>query len=173
MIYWINGAYGVGKSTLAEFLNAKNPKSFIFDAEAVGNAVRDNLPRELFKGYIFEEYDMWFTLIVKLLVEITSKYDGDIYIPMTLVYPDSFSKIKIPLENKKISIKHILLVSDYPTIHKRILNRGEEEDCWCIQNIDLCLENQKEFTDVIRIESINKEVYEIALELEKLLVNKN
>ena len=32
MIYWINGAYGVGKSTVAEQLRAKLPKAHIFDA---------------------------------------------------------------------------------------------------------------------------------------------
>ena len=46
MIYWINGAYGVGKSTVAEQLRAKLPKAHIFDAEEVGNAVRDNYPEE-------------------------------------------------------------------------------------------------------------------------------
>lgn len=44
MIYWINGAYGVGKSTVAETLQKKLAKAHIFDAEEVGNAVRDNLP---------------------------------------------------------------------------------------------------------------------------------
>ena len=58
MIIWINGPYGVGKSSLAENLHERNPHSFIFDAEAVGNAVRDNLPKELFNGYIFESYPL-------------------------------------------------------------------------------------------------------------------
>ncbi len=171
MIYWINGPYGIGKSTLAEYLHNLNPNSFIFDSETVGNAVRDNLPSQLFKGYIFEEYDLWFKFIIELLIEISSNYDGDIYVPMTLVKPESFSKIKIPLEDKGIKVKHILLVADYQTIKKRILKRGEDENCWCIQNIDLCLNNQKEFVDVIRIETINKTVSDIALELKNILDN--
>lgn len=171
MIYWINGAYGVGKSTFAEYLHKKNPNSFIFDAEAVGNAVRENMPKELFNGYIFEGYELWFKTIVNLLIEITSKYDGDIYVPMTLVYPDSFAKIKIPLEDKGLKVKHILLVSNYQTVHDRILKRGETEDCWCMQNIELCLNNQKEFVDVIRIESIDKDLEALSKELEKILLN--
>lgn len=173
MIYWINGAYGVGKTTFAEYLYKNNPNSFIFDAESVGNAVRDNLPKTLFKGYIFEEYDLWFDTIIKLLLEITSKFDGDVYVPMTLIYPDSFARIKIPLEDKGIKVKHILLVSDYQTIHDRILKRGEEENCWCIQNINLCLNNQKDFVDVIRLESIGKDVETLAKELENTLANCN
>ena len=34
-------------------------KSYIFDPEAVGNAVRDNHPQELIFSYIFEDYELW------------------------------------------------------------------------------------------------------------------
>ena len=44
MIIWISGAYGVGKSTLAEAMAAKMETAHIFDAEEVGNAVRENYP---------------------------------------------------------------------------------------------------------------------------------
>ena len=54
MIYWINGAYGVGKSTVAEYLKKKLNKAHIFDAEEVGNAIRDNYPEESKHSVIFE-----------------------------------------------------------------------------------------------------------------------
>ena len=164
-VYFINGPYGVGKSTLADKLHELNPNSFIFDAEEVGNSVRDNLPKELFNGYIFEGYELWFKHIADLLIEISTKYTFDIYIPMTLVYKDSLNKIKKLVSNYDIEIKHILLESDYKTIHDRILKRGEEESCWCMQNINLCLNNQKEFSDAIRIKSVGKTVDELAKEV--------
>ena len=52
-VVWINGPYGVGKSALADKLHELNPNSFIFDAEEVGNAVRENMPKELFAGVYF------------------------------------------------------------------------------------------------------------------------
>lgn len=45
MIYWINGAYGVGKSTVAEQLRAKLPKAHIFDAEEVSMLSGTIIPR--------------------------------------------------------------------------------------------------------------------------------
>lgn len=42
MIIWISGAYGVGKSALAEALAEKIEDALVFDAEKVGNAVRRN-----------------------------------------------------------------------------------------------------------------------------------
>jgi deoxyadenosine/deoxycytidine kinase len=44
MIIWISGPYGVGKSTLAEAMAVKMKNALIFDAEEVGNAVRENYP---------------------------------------------------------------------------------------------------------------------------------
>ena len=162
MIIWINGPYGVGKSTLAGFLHAENPNSFIFDAEAVGNAVRDNLPKNRFNGYIFEGYPMWFTMCATLLNDIADNFSGDIYVPMTLVWKDSFPKIAVPLTEHGHAVKHILLTSSYDTIHDRILARGEDETCWCMQNIRLCLEQQSSFENVIRIESCGATVEELA-----------
>lgn len=155
MILWIDGAYGVGKSTLSEELVKLDTNLFIFDAEAVGNAVRDNMPKCLFNGYIFEGYDLWFKTIVELLKEITSSYGGDILVPMTLIKVDSFDKIATPLQKVGVEVKHLLLDADYDRIKGRILNRGEDEDCWCIQNINLCLTNQKAFKNVYRVNTVD------------------
>ena len=55
MIIWLSGPYGVGKSTLVEAMVAKMKNALIFNAEEVGNAVRDNYP-DCPYGYIFEDY---------------------------------------------------------------------------------------------------------------------
>lgn len=169
MIIWINGPYGVGKSSLAENLHERNPHSFIFDAETVGNAIRDNLPKELFNGYTFERYPLWFTTCAELLADIAHRYDGDIYVPMTLVFSDSFEKIERPLKERNIRISHILLESSRQIVHDRILARGEDEDCWCMRHIDLCLKQQNDFGNVIRIASHGKSVSELAMDVEKAI----
>lgn len=173
MIIWINGPYGVGKSSLAEKLHECNQHSFIFDAEAVGNAVRDNLPKELFNGYIFEGYPLWLDVCAGLLVDIADRYDGDVYVPMTLVFADSFEKIMRPLKERDVCVKHILLESSSQIIHDRILNRGEPEDCWCMRHIDLCLKQQSDFENVIRIASYGKSVSELAMEVLRILSHEN
>lgn len=171
MILWIDGPYGVGKSTFAEELSKLNKNSFIFDAEEVGNAVRGNMPKELFKGYIYEEYELWFKTIVELLKEISSKYYGDVFVPMTLTKADSFDKIAIPLKNSGVKITHLLLEADYETVKNRILARGEEENCWCIRNINLCLENQKTFSEVNRINTVNLSSKDLAIKINKNILN--
>ena len=69
MIYWINGPYGVGKTTIAKILKERPNKAYIFDPELVGNAIRDNYPNEMFKE-TFEKYPLWLETNYKLLSDI-------------------------------------------------------------------------------------------------------
>ena len=92
MIIWINGAYGVGKTTIEELLKDELHPSFIFDPEAVGNGIRDNYPEELFCE-TFEQYDIWLKTCYEMLKDISSHYDGTIIVPMTLLFDKSYQWI--------------------------------------------------------------------------------
>ena len=165
MIIWIDEAYGVGKSTLAEKLHELLPNSFIFDAENVGNAVRDNMPRSIYYGETFEEYPLWFHVCNELLTELNDQFDGVILVPMTLMRQESFARFAEPLRGQGIEIVHVLLESSREIIHDRILERGESEDCWCMRHIDECLSAQQQFEDVIRVQSIDQTADELAKEI--------
>ncbi|MDR3598044.1 hypothetical protein [Clostridium sp.] len=47
MIIWINGAFGSGKSTIAELLHSKIELSHIYDSEQVGYFLGDSFPTEM------------------------------------------------------------------------------------------------------------------------------
>ena len=162
MIIWIDGAYGVGKSTLAEKLHALLPNSFIFDAENVGNAVRDNMPQSVYYSETFEGYPLWFHICNELLTELTDRFDGVVLVPMTLMRRESFARFAEPLRDQGIEIVHMLLESSREIIHDRILERGENEDCWCMRHIDDCLSAQQHFEDVIRVPSLGQTADELA-----------
>lgn len=133
MIIWISGAYGVGKSTLAEAMAARMENARIFDAEEVGNAVRENYPSCPY-GYIFEDYPLWAEFCFLLLKDIHERFHENLLVPMTLLREKSYDLIQ-RLRNAGIKTELIILVADYKTICDRILMRGEDEDCWCMKNI--------------------------------------
>ena len=54
MIYWINGAYGVGKSTIAECLKKKLTKAHIFDAEEVERLISKEQADRLRAKYFYK-----------------------------------------------------------------------------------------------------------------------
>mgnify|MGYP002863801229 CR=1 FL=1 len=169
MIIWIDGAYGVGKSTLAEKLHELLPNSFIFDAENVGNAVRDNMPQSVYYSETFEGYPLWFHVCNELLTELSGRFDGVILVPMTLMRQESFARFAEPLRSKGIEIVHVLLESSIEIIHDRILERGESEDCWCMRHIEDCLSAQQHFEDVIRVQSVGQTADELAKEVVQAL----
>lgn len=136
MIIWISGAYGVGKSTLAEALAERLEHSFIFDAEEVGNAVRGNYP-DCPYGYIFEDYPLWSEFCYRLLKDIHDTFQKNILVPMTLVRGASYEKIIRTLSRDGIETHFIVLEASYESVHDRILARGEEEGCWCMENIEM------------------------------------
>lgn len=138
MIVWISGAYGVGKSTLAEAMAARLENALVFDAEEVGNAVRGNYPNCPY-GYIFEDYPLWGEFCCLLLKDIHDRFRRDILVPMTLMRQGSYRIIQ-RLKDDGIETELVILEADEQTIHDRILQRGEEEGCWCMEHIALARE---------------------------------
>ena len=162
MIIWISGAYGVGKSTLAEAMAAKMENALIFDAEEVGNAVRGNYP-DCPYGYIFEDYPLWGEFCYMLLKDVHEKFHKDILVPMTLLRRDSYGIID-KLNRDGIDTHLIVLEADYQTVHDRILSRGEEEGCWCMENIELAREGSAALPG-IHIQTDDKNVDELCDEV--------
>lgn len=155
MIIWINGPYGVGKSTLAEELQRRIEDSFLFDAEKVGNAVRDNMPQRFFRE-TFEEFPVWHETCYQLLKELDAMDVGCVIVPMTLIMPESETAILQKLRRDHVDIVHVMLYSNNETIRDRILLRGEEENCWCMRQIARCINAQRDYPCDIRLESVGK-----------------
>ena len=44
MILWVNGAYGIGKTSVCNELQNRLPVSHLFDPEAIGDVSRNVLP---------------------------------------------------------------------------------------------------------------------------------
>ncbi len=134
MIIFLSGPYGVGKSAAAEVL-APRLNAMIFDAEAVGNAVRGSYP-DWPCGAVFEDYSLWADFCAALLKDLHLRYGRDILVPMTLMRPSSRTNLIDRLTAQDILTRLIVLTASRQTVHDRILRRGEDENCWCMQHID-------------------------------------
>nr|WP_324254793.1 AAA family ATPase [Enterococcus sp. BWT-B8] len=108
MIIWINGAFGSGKTTIAELLNKAIKKSCIYDPENIGIFFMKNLPREI-QLDDFQDYPEWRQWNLHLLLKLATEYDGDIIVPMTLYREDYFSEVIGGLKKSGIRMEHFQL----------------------------------------------------------------
>lgn len=115
--------------------------------------------------HYFEGYPLWRELNCKLLKDISSKYDGDIIVPMTLVLDVSYTEIIQRLTDGGISVGYVILDGDRQTIHDRIIKRGEDEECWCMNNIQTCLDAQCGDMRAEHINTVGRTPGEIADEI--------
>jgi deoxyadenosine/deoxycytidine kinase len=64
MIIFINGSFGVGKSSVAELLIKKVPNSLLFDAEEIGYMLR-KIYKHIDNPEDFQDFPAWRDLTVK------------------------------------------------------------------------------------------------------------
>ncbi len=64
-----------------------------------------------------------------------------------------------------VKVKYVILDADYLTVHDRIIARGEKEGCWCMQNIDMCLDTLQSDRHAVHIDTREKSPEQIAEEI--------
>ena len=165
MIYWLNGAYGVGKTTVAEALKPLLKNAHICDPECTGDAIRDSYPDVLFRD-TFEQYPLWTETVFGILKDLAARYDGDVIAPMTLLREESYEAIVKRLKDCGVPIRYLFLDADAETLRHRMVDLGREEpDSWCVAHIPACLKAQAEDRRAIHIDTLGKTPQEIAREI--------
>lgn len=144
MIILVNGAFGVGKTTVAERLQSEIHNSMIYDPEMVGYLLREMLPPEIKKqespGGDFQDYHLWRTMVVDTAKHLKAQYGKHLIVPMTIRNHSYFTYIIEGFEALDSDTYSFCLTASKETIHNRLLSRGEEPGNWCFQQTDGCLE---------------------------------
>ena len=168
MIIWINGAFGSGKSSVADVINKRIDNSFVYDPEDVGQFLWRVFPDEMSRKGNFQHINMWREFNYKILKHINDNYSGTIIAPMTIYIKQYYDEIIGSLINDGVIVKHFILTATKQTILSRLLKRGCDENNWTAQHIDVCLNAYA--TDILK-EKINTEdrsVDDIATEIIEL-----
>lgn len=170
MIVMINGAFGVGKTSVANELLRKFDGAMLFDPEVVGFMLRHIIPEDVKLQHEqtgdFQDLDMWKPLTVEVARQLRETYDNDLIVPMTIYNKDFFNVIHSGFLQIDPETYHFCLTAQKETIHKRLIERGEEEGNWCFAQTDKCLEGFEDpcfdkfiSTDEIGIEAISDFIY--------------
>ncbi|WP_077619821.1 AAA family ATPase [Bacillus sinesaloumensis] len=160
MIVMINGAFGVGKTTVSNELVKVIENSMLYDPEEVGFMLRNVLPKEVKRHEAetgdFQDLELWRELTVKVANSIVTKYNVNLIVPMTIRNLEYFQTIYNGFKNIDKRTYHFCLTASKDTIYKRLLERGEEEGNWCFQQTDKCLKayNEHNFGEYIDTENV-------------------
>lgn len=122
MIVWLNGTFGVGKSTTSELLAKTLPGARLFDAETVGDLlapILSDVPCE-----DFQEWDPWRGLVVETAARVLDFVGGTLVLPQTVLVERYWDEIAAGLDARGIPVHHFVLHAAEEKLVRRIQNDG-------------------------------------------------
>lgn len=164
MIIWINGSFGVGKTTTAELLKNKLDKSIIYDLEEIGGFLSNMFNHEKDD---FQDYELWRILNSDILKYLCSIYEI-VIVPMTITNKSYYDEIINGLQTSGIEIKHFILNASKEEIINRLDSRGNSTE-WSYNQVDRCIKElaKNQFnakiinTNNISIEEVTKIIVDL------------
>ncbi len=118
MIIWINGAFGAGKTTLAEELSQRLPDAMPFDPEYVGFILHRWVPTS--ETGDFQDLPAWRKLVASFATTLTAEYGRPLIVPMTLVNTDYRDEIFGLIGKTGEQILHVFLDVPAEELRRRI-----------------------------------------------------
>ena len=117
-IIWINGTFGVGKTTTAGKLVELTEGTRLFDPEYVGYMLSANLTDHQFTD--FQQLPPWRTLVPVVMDEV-ARFTGHHLIAVQTVLTETYwRELEQGLHSRGHEVLHILLDADPETLHARI-----------------------------------------------------
>lgn len=121
MFVLINGAFGIGKSTVARELKSLLPKSVIFDPEWVGFVLR-RIPGRRISD--FQDLTSWRQLAV-MGARCFGAIRTPVIIPMAFSNSGYLDEVRAGLARSRQPVLHFCLTAPVEVVRERLTARGE------------------------------------------------
>jgi gluconate kinase len=118
MIVWLNGTFGVGKTTTAREICSLVPTARIFDTEHVGYMLQHVLASVPVDD--FQDWRPWRGLVVESAVQILDFVGGMLVVPQSVLVERYWQEIRAGLDKAGVAVRHVLLHADRDAIARRI-----------------------------------------------------
>jgi hypothetical protein len=143
MIVLINGAFGVGKTTVAHLLRASLPGSVVYNPEWAGSVLM-RLPRWVrLRGAgtdDFQDIDLWRRSVVAGVRILRAVRRGPVIVPMAFSRRDYFNEVVTGLASVDPAVRIYCLRAGLPTILARLAGRdGRGADAWSVRKARDCV----------------------------------
>jgi ABC-type branched-subunit amino acid transport system ATPase component len=163
VILFINGPFGVGKTTVANLLAERMPDAMLYDPEIVGAFLRYVLaPVE--KVDDFQDYALWPAMVVEVAQMLKDEYRGTLIMPMTVWRREYFEKLTDDLKRVTPELRCFRLTASEDVLNQRILSRPDEEGSheWCLSHLTVGLAASQDPAFGVEIPTDNRAPAEVA-----------
>ena len=135
MLLWLNGAFGAGKTSVAEALCRRLPDAFLYDPENAGQFLRQNLPGSLCPWENFQDDPLWRQFNAVMLARLAA-HSGWVVVPMTVTNPQYWLELTALLQEQDLCTFVLWAAPD--TLKARLAGRGDGADSWPVRQITRC-----------------------------------
>lgn len=119
---WLNGAFGVGKTTVARALAEDLPGALVMDPEDIGRMLRRIIPPGVSTSD-FQDIPSWRRLTVATIESLLRDHSVPLIVPKSVVDPTYLDETAGRLRRIGITVHHFTLVASPKTIRRRLLRR--------------------------------------------------
>ena len=162
MILFINGLFGVGKTSVARLLVQKMPRAMLYDPEMIGAVLRRALgPFKKVEDY--QDYALWRILVIEGARVLEKVSTRTLVIPMTVWRRDLFEPIIAGLRKVDTDLTCYRLTASRDDLIDRIASDMEDTEAygWRTSHAEVCLRASRDpafSTEICTDELISQEV---------------
>ena len=162
MILFLNGSFGVGKTTVGRILRRQIAGSVLYNPEWSGSVLM-RLPIK-FKGSgtdDFQDIDLWRKSMVNGIKIFRVFARETVIVPMTFYRKEYLDEVVEGVRRFDDQLKMFCLTASFETILKRLEKRGgrieSAQNKWSIQKAKVCIESHKDlcFGEMINTNELN------------------
>jgi predicted kinase len=120
VIIWLNGAFGAGKTTLAEELRRRLPEAVVYNPEDVGLMLWKWMP----PNEDFQDLPSWRELVVATALSLRRHHADTLIVPMSLIRDAYRAEILGGLADAGEEVLHVFLAADAGVLRERLIARA-------------------------------------------------
>ena len=140
MILFINGPFGVGKTSVARVLVERLPNAMLYDPEAIGYVLR-RTPGLIRKVDDYQDYALWRGLVVVVARVLRTAFAETLVIPMSVWRRGCLDSITAGLRRVDPDLKCFRLTASRDVLVSRISSDSEDPGAygWRMSHVEVCL----------------------------------
>lgn len=136
MLIWLNGPFGVGKTSVAKELITRHSTLRLFDPESIGHMLRANPSDVLVTD--FQDLPQWRSLVPRASTEVASVTGNSLVAVQTVLTETYWEEILAGLQRENFTPFSIVLDCHPDVLRRRVLDdeveRGAER--WRLEHVD-------------------------------------